>query len=272
MTATVPENRRVQGAVHVSDTLSIVAEAPQGVPAKLLARRLGQSLSATYYALNTLTELGLVEPSPCAPGLYTLGPRIAELYRGFVATRTMPERLAPILSDLREETRARSYLAAWSRGDLEVTHALGRRGATELQDVSSGFRGSAHALAPGKILLAGTRQENWPDYLRGSRFERFTEHTIGSPGQLHLELRRVRDQGFALDVEEFRDNVTCVAAPVRDSAGRVVASIAISVPAGRLSGEQPTLTRAVRRAAHEASQFYTALDPLSELLRATARA
>lgn len=267
-----PARRVLSTAVHVTQTLTLIAEDPHGVPAKVLARRLGQSLSTTYYALQTLVSVGLVEPSPCSPGLYTLGPRIADLYRGYVANRTLPERLAPILTELREETRAKSYLAAWSRGDLEVTHAMGRRGATELQDVSSGFRGAAHALAPGKVLLGTTHPERWPEYLSGPRFERFTDHTLDTPGRLHVELQRVRQVGHSTDQEEFRDGVSCVAAPVHDSAGRVVASVAISLPARRCAAELDDLVVAVRRAAESASQMYAGLDPLTSLLRQTAEA
>lgn len=267
------QTRRVlSSAVHMTQTLSIIAEQPAGVTAKVLSRRLGQSLSTTYYALQTLTEVGLIEPSPSAAGLYTLGPRIADLYRGYVANRTLPERLAPYLSDLREVTRARSYLASWSRGDLEVTHALGRRGATELQDVSNGFRGSAHALAPGKVLLAATRKGAWPCYLQGARFEALTPATIDTPGRLHIELQQVREQGYALDLEEFRARVSCVSAPIRDSAGRVVAAIAISLPARRLDRERDELVHAVRTSAHKASEMFARLDPLSTMLRESAEA
>lgn len=267
-----PARRMLNTAVNVTETLTIIAEDPHGVPAKVLARRLGQSLSTTYYALQTLTSVGLVEPSPSAPGLYTLGPRIAELYRGYVANRTLPERLSPILTELREVTTARSYLASWSRGDLEVTHALGRRGATELQDVSQGFRGAAHALAPGKILLAAMRPERWPSYLCASRFEAFTPTTIDTPGRLHTHLQRVREQGYAVDVEEFRERVCCVAAPIYDSAGRVLATLAVSVPSRRFNRELKDLVLAVRRSAQEASEIFSGLDPLTALVRQTAEA
>ncbi|MFZ2504190.1 MAG: helix-turn-helix domain-containing protein, partial [Nocardioides sp.] len=50
-----PARRMLNTAVNVTETLTIIAEDPHGVPAKVLARRLGQSLSTTYYALQTLT-------------------------------------------------------------------------------------------------------------------------------------------------------------------------------------------------------------------------
>jgi len=267
-----PVRRLLNTAVNVTEALSIIATDPRGVTAKALARQLGQSLSTTYYTLQTLTSVALVEPSPCAAGLYTLGPRIAELYRGYVANRALPERLVPVLSDLREVTTARAYLGAWSRGDLEVTHAVGRRGATELQDVSCGFRGAAHALALGKVLLAATRPERWPSYLCRARFETFTDTTIDTPGRLYTELARVREQGHATDVEEFRERVCCVAAPIYDSAGRVLAAVGISVPPRRYTRELGDLVHEVKAAARNASEMFSGLDPLTALVRKAAEA
>jgi DNA-binding IclR family transcriptional regulator len=262
--------RVLNAAVNVSEALAFIAGTPRGVTAKALAHRLGNSLSSTYYTLQTLTSLGLVEPSPCAAGLHTLGPRIAELYRSYVENHTMPERLAPILTDLRSACAAKSYLGAWSQGDLEITHAVGRRGATELQDVSAGFRGAAHALSIGKVLLSHTRPQHWPSYLRGERYELFTDKTIPTPGLLHIELANARKAGWAWDNEEFRERVACLSCPVRDSAGRVIAAIAVSVTPARFERERDDLLVEVRRAADAASAMFAGLDPLSAMLRRAA--
>lgn len=76
------QRRTLATAVNVVQALEAVAADPRGVPAKAVARRLGQSLSSAYYVLQSLSALGFVEPSPVSHGLYTLGPKIAELFRG----------------------------------------------------------------------------------------------------------------------------------------------------------------------------------------------
>jgi DNA-binding IclR family transcriptional regulator len=238
----------------------------------VLARRLDQSLSTTYYALQALTDAGVVEPSPKTPGLYTLGPQIADLYRGYVANRTRPERLAPVLQALRDETRARTYLAWWSQGDLEIADTMGRRGAAELRDVSAGYRGTAHALALGKVILASIGYDRWPDYLRQPRLRAFTEHTISTPDRLRREVLRMREAGYATDMEEFELGVSCVAAPVRDSAGRVIAGLGLSVSSRRFLDERDGLEFAVKRAAQAATQMYVELDPLTAMVCERARA
>jgi DNA-binding IclR family transcriptional regulator len=246
-------------AAHALEALEVVAEDPRGVPAKVVARRLGQSLSSVYYLLQSLTALGFVEQSPLSHGLYTLGPKIPSLYRGYVASRTLPQRLEPTLVALRDRARARAYLAAWSDADLEVACVRGRRGATELQDVSVGFRGAAHALALGKVLLAELPRSSWPSYLAGSHFQAYTPTTIRTLGRLLEELHTVQAQGYAVDVEEYNTNVCCVAAPVRDGGRRILAAIAVSVSTRRYRREFDVLRGRVVHAATTASAQFASL-------------
>ena len=76
-----------------------------------------------------MREQGLAEVSPAGPGLYTLGPKVSLLYEGYVAATRQPERLTPVLEELRDRASARAYSARWSNGDLEVVQIQGRRGA-----------------------------------------------------------------------------------------------------------------------------------------------
>ena len=61
----------------------------------------------------------------------------------------------------------------------------------------------------------------------------FTEISI-SAHELDTELSRIRDQGYALNRGEWREQVCGVAAPIRDVSGEVIAAIGISGPAERL--------------------------------------
>ncbi len=112
--------RTLSTARHVLQALEIIARHPRGIPIKALARQLNISLSSGYYLVSSMREQGFVEPSPAASGLYTLGPKFAELYRGYVAASVQPERLQPVLEELRDRASARAYAALWRDGDLEV--------------------------------------------------------------------------------------------------------------------------------------------------------
>ena len=63
---------------------------------------------------------------------------------------------------------------------------------------------------------------------------RFTDSTIIDPEQLHAQLAEIREHGYAQDEGEHQPGVRCVAAPIRDQSGRVVAGISITGPFWRL--------------------------------------
>jgi DNA-binding IclR family transcriptional regulator len=61
-----------------------------------------------------------------------------------------------------------------------------------------------------------------------------TPNTITSAKRLLKELRAVRARGYALDEEEHELGVRCVAAPVRNHEGKVVAAISVAGPTDRM--------------------------------------
>jgi DNA-binding IclR family transcriptional regulator len=246
--------RTLSTARHVLQALEIIARHPRGIPIKALARQLNISLSSGYYLVSSMREQGFVESSRAASGLYTLGPKFAELYQGYVAASLQPERLQPVLEELRDRASARAYAALWRDGDLEVVEIRGRRGSRELPDVTKGFRGAAHALALGKIYLCSLPRTQWPRYLRGNTYRRYTPATIATPEALTQHLQTVRDIGLAFDLEEFAAGSCCVAVPVHRGADNdLVASVAVSVPARRFSAERSSLIGVIRDIAAEAS-------------------
>jgi DNA-binding IclR family transcriptional regulator len=246
--------RTLSTARHVLQALEIIARHPRGIPIKALARQLNISLSSGYYLVSSMREQGFVESSRAASGLYTLGPKFAELYQGYVAASLQPERLQPVLEELRDRASARAYAALWRDGDLEVVEIRGRRGSRELPDVTKGFRGAAHALALGKIYLCSLPRTQWPRYLRGNTYRRYTPATIATPEALTQHLHTVRDTGLAFDLEEFAAGSCCVAVPVHRGADNgLVASVAVSVPARRFSAERSSLIGVIRDIAAEAS-------------------
>ena len=238
--------RTLSTAVHTLRALEIAGQHPKGISVKALARALDLSLSSAYSLTNSLRAEGFLELSPTGSGLYVLGPKMVTLYRSYVESTLQPERLEPFLEELRDRASARAYIAQWRSGDLEIVEMLGRRGGRELTDVSKGFRGAAHALALGKIFLAEVNEERWPTYLHGLSFRRFSRFTITARDQLKHNLLAVRERGLALDQEEFSEGVSCLAVPVRDPDGGLIATLGIAVPTSRFKHQLPTLAKVLR--------------------------
>jgi acetyl-CoA synthetase len=246
--------RTLSTAVHVLKALEFTAEHPKGVSVKALARALHVSLSSAYSLSNSLRVEGFLEVSAAGSGLYVLGPKVPVLYRSYVESTLQPERLEPFLEELRDRASARAYVALWKKGDLEIAEILGRRGGRELSDLSKGFRGAAHALALGKIYLAEVPEDGWPPYLQTSTLKRFSRFTLTSRNDLRHNLQAVRERGLAFDREEFAEGGCCLAVPVRDPDGRLIAALGISVPTRRFQNQLPTLAKVLRDVGLAASQ------------------
>lgn len=84
-----------------------------------------------------------------------------------------------------------------------------------------------HCTAHGKALLAFLTMEQI-EKLLSDGLQRFTEHTIVDKPKLFEELRKIREKGYAVDLEERVLGVRCVAAPVFSSQQEVIGAIGIS--------------------------------------------
>jgi DNA-binding IclR family transcriptional regulator len=87
-----------------------------------------------------------------------------------------------------------------------------------------------HATGMGKVLLAHLPDEQYADYIRRLSLHAYTPHTITDLEELEGHLQTVRSQGWALEMEELALGRACVAGPIRDQTGAVVAALSISGP------------------------------------------
>ena len=112
-----------------------------------------------------------------------------------------------------------------------------------------------HCTAAGKVLLGFLPEQESAELIRRMRLKRLTEKTITDPARLRAELERVRRQGYAVDGEETELGGCCVAAPIRDRQGKVMAAVSIMGPTHRVNpGSIPRLARIVMSTAAEISQ------------------
>ena len=94
-----------------------------------------------------------------------------------------------------------------------------------------------HCTAVGKLLLLNYPQQQLHQYVAAKGLPAMTMHTITDPAALFAELDKVRAQGYAFDNEEYEPGARCIAAPIYDYTGRVVAGLSVSGPVTRMTDE-----------------------------------
>lgn len=239
-----PPIRAVEHCLKLIDALSANAQA-RGVTE--LSGELHLAKSTVYRLLQTLAGRDYVVQDP-ATGRYRLGLRLLELgaiVSDHLTIRTVTQ---PHLQRLMEETKETVHLGLLE--GREVVYADKIESPQTIRMYSRvGRQSPLHCTALGKALLAYQPEQALQDLLRAD-LRRYTSRTITAPGRLRAELRRVRQEGYALDNEEFEEGLRCIAAPIRDHAEAVVASVGIAGPAARLEpAKLPALIKHVKEAA-----------------------
>ena len=196
-----------------------------------LARRLGLGKSTVHRLLTTLAAEGLIEQD-ARTGNYRLGLVMFELGEAVRVHMDLHAAACPVLAELRAQTQESSQVGVLDGAEvvdidrLESAHSL--RLFTE-----TGRRVPVHCTSSGKVLLAYLPEPELRALLQAAPLTAMTQHTITSADQLLAELRRVRRRGWAEAVNERELGLASIAAPIRDSAGAVVAAISIGVPLAR---------------------------------------
>ena len=224
-----PATPLIQSVDRALVLLETVGKSPRPVSLRELTGVLSIDSSSVFRLANTLKRRGFLSQGP---GGYTLGPSLWRLASTLHWT-----------SGLRD--LARNHLAALAAQVGETTHLLIRVGreAVAVHDeltqkpvvaLRPGRSEPLHCTAVGKALLADFDLEQLQSLFGAEPLPRFTQRTVCALPALAEECRRTRERGFAQDDQEMFEGVRCVAAPIRDSSGGIVAAISITAPVDRL--------------------------------------
>ncbi len=244
-------NPRIASVGKAFALLTEIAERTEPPTVKELSAAIGAPLPTAYHMLNTLVAEGAVVKA--ARG-YLLGPRIGVLADAYLEQGEPVARLEGPLKELAARTGETAYLSVWRKGEIEVittaegTHAV--RGAL----LPRGTHGSAHARASGKLLLALARPGLLEQYLGDHPLEPRTAHTICDPDALRAEFELIRERGYATDIEEFAQDLSCIAAPVF-SAGHVLGAYTVSSPSVRFQRVEKELVATLLEVCRQAEEL-----------------
>jgi IclR family pca regulon transcriptional regulator len=196
-----------------------------------VAASTGLSRAAARRFLHTLVNLGYMRTEGSQ---FALRPKILELGYAYLSSLTLPEVAMPHLEQLVEQVRESSSVSELDGDDVVYIARVPTRRIMTVA-ISVGTRFPAYATSMGRVMLAGRPDEWLDEYLESAPLRALTSHTIAEPSSLRAELRKIREQGWALVDQELEEGLRSVAAPIRDSEGRVVAAVNVSTHAGRRS-------------------------------------
>lgn len=160
-------------------------------------------------------------------GQYWLGLRLYELGSKAVANFDIKRVAMPFLYDLRDKTHLTCHL-----GILQEREAIYLVKLESSQSIIvkswEGRRVSLHSSSLGKALIAWETEEEIDRLFPDEALAVYTATTLTTRTALKQQLQEVRTRGWAIDNGEEKQGIRCIAAPIRDSQGKVLAAISVS--------------------------------------------
>mgnify|MGYP000896860797 CR=1 FL=1 len=230
------ERPAVQSVIHALDILDYLVSCSREVGVTELARVMNIHKSTVSRLLSTLNSRGYVTRN-LQTKQYSLGMHLLELSRAKLDQLDLRPLARPYLEDLVRETGETAHLAIMDRDKVVYIDKVDTP-QTLMMRSKVGYRIAIHCTALGKAMVAELPEDAVNALLDPASMVRFTPNTITDPDAFRQHLSSVRDRGYAIDDEEHENGIRCVAAPVKDHAGRVVGAISLSGPTLRVSRER----------------------------------
>jgi len=232
------------------EILELIAKTPDGITINALKESLKLHRTSVYRYLKVLLNMGYVEKKDTK---YVLGPKALELASLYLCRLDVRRIAHPHLVQLAEKLQVTVHLAQLAGPEaiyidkVETHHSLPLYSRV-------GRKVPLHCTALGKALLAFSSPERREILLGQLELKPCTNRTITDPKRLLLELEEVRQKGYAVDRGEHEEGISCIAAPVFDLTGEVVAALSATDLSRKILNNEGVYSKEVQRTAQTISR------------------
>ncbi|GAA2089208.1 IclR family transcriptional regulator [Pseudolysinimonas kribbensis] len=248
----VRRRNRHNTADKVVMLLRALADRPEGIGVRELARELGIDKSAVSRLFEQLADLDIAQQDEFS-GRFRVGPELFALAATIHSRDTLWQAAEPILRELAATFNETCYLAVREgdeiifRDKIDTTHPL-------RYVIDAGERAPLHAGAGGRAVLMTMSDEEIRAFAKRTGLPEMTEHTISDPEELVAAAHADRSRGYAVSHGERVLTGGAIAAPFFDGTGACRGTIAFTSPAQRFdAAQEPDIAAAVIAAAHQLS-------------------
>lgn len=165
-------------------------------------------------------------------GHYRLGVGLLRLAGRAGEHKDIRREALPIMEWLRSEIGETVNLTLREGDELVYVERVSSYKTIRVEQVIGG-RAPLHVTAAGKLFLGWAGKPVFDLYKQRTGLPSYTRHTLNRAGALWKNIQLSVEQGYAVDNEEAELGVGCIAVPVRDAHGRMVAGLSVSAPIER---------------------------------------
>lgn len=216
-----------------------------------LSNSLELGKSTVSRLLATLASEGFVIKDP-ETRKYRLGLSILNLNTILTSNLEITREAASTLEQLVREIEETVHIAVLEDHDVIYLNRVECKQPVQILS-HIGRRNPPHCTSSGKVILAYQEEEMIEQVIENG-LKKYTVNTITDPDDFRSILQTVKSQGYAISIEEFREGVTSIAAPIRDYTGKVVYALSVVGPVHRMNAYNTKIITKVKRTANEISE------------------
>lgn len=227
---------------RVFQIIEAMAESKGPMRLQDISSQLSLSASTVLRFLNALIECQYVQQNS-ETLRYSLTMKFCHIGHLVSSQYSIRDVVRPFLVEVAEQCRESSCLAV-GQDNMVVYIDVVEGPESILQTLQRiGKRAPLHTTGVGKNLLLNFDERSLNHLIEEKGLTALTKHTITTKDELLAELETIRSRGYAIDDEECENGVRCVAAPIRDYTGKIVASISVSGPVSRMTFKKLDLSK-----------------------------
>lgn len=218
------------------DLIEILADASREMSLSELSKTAGFTPSTSHRILNALKTRGYVKQSQDNL-TYRLTHKIFELANKIGFDNHLREMALPIIRNLAQESRDTAFLIVRDGDEAFCLERIDGNPNIRIATLQKGGRMPLHMGGGPRALLAFEDTSELEHIIQRKGLEARTAKTITNPIVLKEDLRQVREQGYAISMQDVDDGVAALGCPVLDNEGRVVAALSIAGLASAYIGD-----------------------------------
>ena len=226
-----PKNRSVMKAFSL---LRSFRQPDEWLTSSELSRRAKLPEASGYRLVQTLEGIGAVVRD--ARGRYRPGMLLLALSQDIVARDLWHRVPQHLLTDVAARLGVRVHVGVFEDDMVTYVACAGKQVPGMI--VTAGMQFEGYCTAIGKVLLAALSSERLDEFLAGGEFVPLTARTLVDRAMLRANLDHVSLRGFSIDDGETLDTIRCIAAPICNPAGVVVAAVSLCDEADRMNEQR----------------------------------
>jgi DNA-binding IclR family transcriptional regulator len=235
--STLGQRYAVPALTKAIGIIEILAESGSGLGVTEICHRTKLPKSTAFLILSTLETHSLVVKNE--EGKYRLSIRLFHLGMQVLESQDLRRAALPIMQQLANQPSFTVHLASLDRHEVAYIEKVDGPGFLKF-NTYVGLHSPVHLTAVGKALVAWLEEAHLDEILEAKGMPQKTPNTITTAWELKQQLETIRQQGYAIEDEEGEMGVRCIAAPIRNHHGEVVAALGITAHRTDLSANRFT--------------------------------